>query len=68
MAAKRDYYDVLGIDRNADEKTIKKINSALYNKECVEFRPVKDGIRIVRVRREVIGTIKEDLIDFTKEK
>ena len=51
-----------------DEKTIKKINSALYNKECGEFRPVKDGIRIVRVRREVIGTIKEDLIDFTKEK
>ena len=47
-----------------DEKTIKKINSALYNKECVEFRPVKDGVRIVRVRREVIGTIKEDLIDF----
>lgn len=51
-----------------DEKIIKKINSALYNKECVEFRPVKDGIRIVRVKREVIGTIKEDLIDFTKEK
>ena len=25
MAVKRDYYDVLGIDRNADEKTIKKI-------------------------------------------
>ncbi|CBL19654.1 DnaJ-class molecular chaperone with C-terminal Zn finger domain [Ruminococcus sp. SR1/5] len=24
MAVKRDYYDVLGIDRNADEKTIKK--------------------------------------------
>ncbi|MFR7899909.1 MAG: molecular chaperone DnaJ [Ruminococcus sp.] len=24
MSAKRDYYDVLGIDRNADEKTIKK--------------------------------------------
>ena len=25
MAVKRDYYDVLGIDRNADEKTIKKV-------------------------------------------
>ena len=24
MSVKRDYYDVLGIDRNADEKTIKK--------------------------------------------
>lgn len=51
-----------------DEKIIEKINSALGNKECVEFRPVKDGIRIVRARREVIGTIKEDLIDFSKGK
>ena len=51
-----------------DEKIIEKINSALGNIECVEFRPVKDGIRIVRVRREVIGTIKEDLIDFSKGK
>ena len=30
MAVKRDYYDVLGIDRNADEKTIKKVLEECY--------------------------------------
>ena len=33
MAVKRDYYDVLGIDRNADEKTIKKVLEECYKTE-----------------------------------
>ncbi len=35
MAVKRDYYDVLGIDRNADEKTIKKA----YRKLAKKYHP-----------------------------
>ena len=37
MSVKRDYYDVLGIDRNADEKTIKKA----YRKLASRLRKVK---------------------------
>lgn len=35
MAAKRDYYEVLGVDRNADEKTIKKA----YRKLAKKYHP-----------------------------
>ena len=35
IAVKRDYYDVLGIDRNADEKTIKKA----YRKLAKKYHP-----------------------------
>ena len=35
MSVKRDYYDVLGIDRNADEKTIKKA----YRKLAKKYHP-----------------------------
>lgn len=50
-----------------DEKIIEKIKSVLTNEDCVEFRPVKGGVRIVRVKREIIGTISEDMIDFTEK-
>jgi molecular chaperone DnaJ len=33
--AKRDYYEVLGVDRNADENTIKKA----YRKQAMKFHP-----------------------------
>ena len=32
MAAKRDYYEVLGVAKNADEKTIKKAYRKLSKK------------------------------------
>ncbi|MDD6285928.1 molecular chaperone DnaJ [uncultured Methanosphaera sp.] len=35
MAEKRDYYDVLGVDRNADKKTIKKA----YRKLAMKYHP-----------------------------
>lgn len=35
MSQKRDYYEVLGVDRNADDKTIKKA----YRKRAMKFHP-----------------------------
>ncbi len=35
MAAKRDYYEILGVDRNADEKTIKRA----YRKLAKKYHP-----------------------------
>ena len=35
MAAKRDYYEVLGVAKNADEKTIKKA----YRKLAKKYHP-----------------------------
>ena len=36
MAAKRDYYEVLGVAKNADEKTIKKA----YRKLAKKYHPI----------------------------
>ncbi len=38
MAAKRDYYEVLGVDENADEKTIK----SAYRKKAIQYHPDKN--------------------------
>ncbi len=38
MATKRDYYEVLGVDRNADEKTIK----SAYRKKAIQYHPDKN--------------------------
>ena len=35
MAAKRDYYEVLGVDKSADKDTIKKA----YRKLAVKYHP-----------------------------
>ena len=35
MAAKRDYYEVLGVDKKADEKTIK----SAYRKKAIQYHP-----------------------------
>ena len=38
MASKRDYYEVLGVDKNADEKTIK----SAYRKKAIQYHPDKN--------------------------
>lgn len=37
-----------------DEKTIKTAESVLARGERVELIPVKDGVKVVRVRREEV--------------
>ena len=39
MTAKRDYYEVLGVDKNADENTIKKA----YRKLAKKYHPDTKG-------------------------
>ena len=39
MAAKRDFYEVLGIDKNADEATIKKAYRKLAKKYHPDMNP-----------------------------
>ena len=46
MADKRDYYEVLGVDKNADDATLKKA----YRKLAKKYHP--DVIRVIkRLRR-----------------
>lgn len=40
--------------RSVDDKTIKAAESILSRGERVELIPVKDGVKVVRVRREEV--------------
>ena len=37
-----------------DEKTIKSIETILANGHRVELIPVKDGVKVVKIRRETV--------------
>ncbi len=39
-----------------DKKTIKAVESALARGDRVELIPVKDGVKVVKVRREEVRT------------
>ena len=38
MAEKRDYYDVLGVDKSADEKEIKKAICSFKCRSCIDVK------------------------------
>ncbi len=50
MADKRDYYEVLGVDKNADEAALKKAYRVLAKK----YHP--DTIRVIRSRSKIQGS------------
>ena len=47
-----------------DESIVKKINASLNKADDIEFRTVKGGIKVIRVKREVIGIISENFVDI----
>lgn len=38
-----------------DEKTIKAIESILAKEDRVELIPSKDGVKVIRIKREVVN-------------
>ena len=60
MAAKRDFYEVLGIDKNADEATIKKA----YRKLAKKYHPDANNNIVDIIEKEGGEAVVLDLIDF----
>jgi len=50
---------ILGGERILDEQTIKAIETVIAKGDRVELIPVKDGVKVVRVRREKVKNEKE---------
>ena len=51
MTAKRDYYEVLGVDRSADEKALKKAYRKLAEKNIILIRIQGTGTRNKDLRK-----------------
>ena len=65
MAAKRDFYEVLGIDKNADEATIKKAYRKLAKKYHPDMNPgdtVRVFVKIVEGNKERIQAYEGTII------
>lgn len=62
--AKRDYYEVLGVDKNADEKQIKKA----YRKKAMEFHPDRNqGNKEAEEKFKEVNEAYEILSDVEKK-
>ena len=65
MAVKQDYYKVLGIDRNADDKTIKKA----YRKMAKKYHPdMNPGDAVAEQKFKEITEAYNVLSDSEKKK
>ena len=53
MEERKDYYKILGIDKNADENTIKKA----YRKLAKKYHPERS---LMPVRRKFCGEVQTD--------
>ena len=63
MASKRDYYEVLGVERNASTDDIKKA----YRKLAVRYHPDKNpGDAVAEEKFKELGEAYEVLIDEHK--
>lgn len=63
MAAKRDYYEVLGVDKNASEKEIK----AAYKKKALKWHPDKNKSKEAEERFKEVNEAYEVLSDKEKK-
>ena len=64
MANKRDYYEVLGVDKNADESTIKKA----YYKMAKKYHPdANPGDKVAEEKFKEANEAYEVLSDATKK-
>lgn len=43
-----------------DDKSLRKIEAVLRRGDRVELIPVKDGVKIIHIKREIIGLAKAE--------
>ena len=61
---KRDYYEVLGVDRNADEATIKKGKKSDYS---ILLQPLNSNYEPLIFTKEEMKTIPVTIIGIVKQ-
>ena len=70
--SKRDYYEVLGVDKNADEATIKKVykgNTGIELKAVNPYYPprIYSEEDIKELPIQIIGVVEKSIRNFNKK-